>query len=344
MVRRVTIAEGSGGEDTARFVEEVVISRVPPELRKALGGGGLDALDDGAWIRVGDSFVVLAMDSHTVKPIEFPGGSLGKLAACGTINDLVVMGARPVAVMDSLVIEEGTPYEVVEKVVSDMVSVLSEFGIALIGGDTKVMQRGGVDGIVVTTVGIGVAKRVIVDRPRPGDKIVVTGPIAEHGATILAAQLGMLDSAPGLRSDVKPLLPTLYPVVERFGSFIHAARDATRGGLAAVLNEWSRASGVEIVIERERVPIRDEVKDFLEILGIDPLQVACEGVAVLAVDPSVAEEVVKELRARGEERAEIVGEVVEPEDPALRGRVVVVTEIGGRVLLEARGLNLPRIC
>ncbi len=344
MGRVVTVAEGSGGEDTLRFLEEVLFPLVPEDLRKALGGGGLDRLDDGAWIRVGDTYVVITMDSHTVKPIKFPGGSLGKLAACGTINDLVVMGAKPIAVMDAIVIEEGTPYELVNEVLKDFVDVLKEFGIALIGGDTKVMPRGSLDTMVITTVGIGMAKRVIDDDPKPGDKIIVTGPIAEHGATILAAQLGMLDRAPGLRSDVKPLLPTLLPVIEEFGSYIHAARDVTRGGLAAVLNEWSRKSGVEIVVERESVPVREEVRDFLEVLGVDPLQVACEGVAALAVDPSVANEVVKELRSRGESLAEIVGEVIEPEHPSLRGRVVVITEVGGRVLLEARGLNLPRIC
>ncbi len=344
MKRIVTLAEGGGGEETRRFIEELIRSRVPRALWSALGGGGLDWLDDGAWIRLGDEHVVLSMDSHTVKPIEFPGGNLGTLAACGTINDLVVMGARPVAVMDSLRLEEGTPYELVEKIVGSFVEILKRFGVALIGGDTKVMPRGSLDTMVISTVGVGVAKRVVVDDPRPGDAIIVTGPVAEHGATILAAQLGMLDKAKGLRSDVKPLLPTLLPVIEKFGSYIHAARDPTRGGVAAVLNEWSRSSGVEIVIERERVPVRDEVSEFLEMLGIDPLQVASEGIAVLSVDPSVANEVVKELRSRGEDLAEIVGYVREPESPALRGRVVVVTEVGGRVLLEARGLNLPRIC
>ncbi len=344
MSRVVTAAEGSGGEDTARFLEEVLLPLVPPELRSALDGGGLDRLDDGAWIRVGDTYIVLTMDSHTVKPLEFPGGSLGKLAACGTINDLVVMGARPVAVMDALLVEEGTPYDDVKRVLRDFTEILRSFSISLIGGDTKVMPRGSLDKIVISTVGIGVAKRVIDDSPRPGDKIIVTGPVAEHGATILAAQLGMLDSAKGLRSDVKPLLPSLMPVIERFGEAIHAARDATRGGLAAVLNEWCKKCGLEAVIERSAVPVRDEVRSFLEVLGIDPMQVACEGVAVLSVDPSAADEVVKELRALGESSATIIGEVVEPESPALRGRVVVVTEIGGRVLLEARGLNLPRIC
>lgn len=344
MGKVITLAEGSGGEESRRFIDELIRSRVPRSLWTALSGGGLDWLDDGAWITLGGRKLVFTMDSHTVKPIEFPGGNLGTLAACGTINDLVVMGARPVAVMDAIVVEEGVPYDLVEKIFDSFVEVLKRFGIALIGGDTKVMPRGSVDTMIISTVGIGIANHVIADSPKPGDAIIVTGPIAEHGATILAAQMGMLDSARGLRSDVKPLLPTLMPVVEKFGSYIHAARDPTRGGLAAVLNEWSRSSGVEIVVERERIPIRDEVLEFLEMLGVDPLQVACEGVAVLSVDSSVANDIVKELRSLGEAHAEIVGHVTEPETPSLRGRVVVLTEIGGRVLLEARGLNLPRIC
>jgi len=339
----VTVAHGAGGEDTWRIVERLIRSRVPPELRKLGSGVGLDELDDGASIE-GAERLVVTIDSYTVSPLRFPGGSIGSLAAHGTINDLVVMGARPAAFMDSIVVEEGMDMEEVEDLVNDFVEVLKRYRIALIGGDFKVMPRGSLSGMIITVVGLGVAKRIIVDRVREGDRIVVTGPIAEHGATILAAQMGMLDRAPELRSDTKPLIDTVLPVIEEFAQHIHAARDATRGGLAAVLNEWVRGTELAIVVDRSSIPIRREVESFLDMLGIDPLTVACEGVAVLAVDPSVAEDVVEELRRRGEARARIVGEVVKPRTPVARGRVLARTEAGGLAFVEARALNLPRIC
>ena len=247
--------------------------------------------------------------------------------------------------MDSIVVEEGFRLDELQLIVDTMLSILNKFGIALIGGDFKVMPRGSIDRIVITTLGIGIASKPIIDANiREGDKIIVTAPIAEHGATILAAQLGMLDKVPGIRSDSRPLIETVLPVIEKYIDYIHAARDPTRGGLAAVLNEWARISGLAIFIDRASIPIREEVRLFLDAMGVDPLSMACEGVAVLAVAPDVAEDIVKELRRYGEVHASIIGEVKKPSNPLLKGRVIAITEIGGKVLVEAKSINLPRIC
>jgi len=339
----VTLAHGSGARESWEIVERLFRRRTPPKLMKTEGGYGLDVLDDGAVIRVGDSYVVISVDSFTVNPIFFPGGDIGHLAASGTINDLVVMGATPTAFMDSIVVEEGFPMDDLEKIVGSMTQVLFSEGVALVGGDFKVMPRGAIDKIVVTATGVGISEGPpIVDTElRPGDKIVVTGPIAQHGAAILAAQLGVDVK---IVSDSRPLTRTVLPVIKEFRSVIDAARDPTRGGLAAVLNEWARACGCTIVIDRARVPIEEPTMEFLDAMGVDPLTMACEGVAVLAVRSGHEEQVAEMLREKGEKRASVVGEVVKPPTQFLRGRVVARTEVGGRVLVEPKPVNLPRIC
>ncbi|MCC6032519.1 MAG: hydrogenase expression/formation protein HypE, partial [Desulfurococcaceae archaeon] len=165
-----------------------------------------------------------------------------------------------------------------------------------------------------------------------------------HGATILAAQLGLLDKVKGLKSDTRSLAKTVLKVIEEFRDYVHAARDPTRGGLASVLNEWARANNVTITIRKDRIPVRDEVRDFLEAMGVDYLSMASEGVALLAVDSGKANEILERLREVGEVNSEIIGEVVEPANNFLRGRVVGITEVGGKVLIEPKSINLPRIC
>ncbi len=342
VLSRISLAHGAGGREMRELIER--ISRLVPQYLRSVGGAGLDALDDGAVIPLpGGLHMVIAIDSFTVSPQRFPGGDIGSLAAHGVINDLVAMGAKPLAVLDAVIVEEGMDIEELESYLKSFIDELAKAGVALIGGDLKVVPKGSLDRIVISVAGIGIARRPIVDRPRPRDKIVVTGPIAEHGATILAAQLNLLDKFPNLRSDTKPLLHIL-PILEKFSDRIHAVRDPTRGGLAATLWEWARETGLTAVIDLERIPIREEVKSFLEAMGVDPLSMACEGVAVLAVDEEIAEEVVKELRAAGEPYADIVGEFVEPRTPIEKGRIIGVTEIGGRIFIEPRPIPLPRIC
>ncbi len=342
--RYITTVHGSGGFETLEVIEKLIVSRVPESLRRALNGFGLDVLDDGSSIGIGDQHVVLSSDSFTVKPLFFPGGNIGHLAASGVLNDLVMMGAIPVAFMDNIVVEEGFPRDDLDKIVASMISVLRENNVALIGGDFKVMPKNSLDGIIISATGIGLAEKPVIDKVMPGDKIIVTGPIAEHGATILAAQLGMLEEAEGLRSDSRPLVKTVLPVIRKYREYVDAARDPTRGGLAVILNEFVRNTNYMIIIDRGRIPVRDEVREFLDALGIDPLGVASEGVAVLAVKNDYAEEVVGELRRMGESGAEIIGEVREAPNNLLAGRVIALTEVGGKVVVQPNPLNLPRIC
>ncbi len=343
-MKYIALSHGSGGEDSWRIVEKLLVSKTPDNLKKTLNGYGLDVLDDGVALRVGSEWIVLTVDTYTVNPIFFPGGNIGSLAASGTINDLVVMGAKPVGFMDTIVVEEGFPISDLERIIDSMLEILFKHGISLVGGDFKVMPRGSLDKINITGVGIGVSKKIIIDKNiRAGDSIVVTGPIGDHGAVILAAQLGMLENASGLKSDSKPLM-NILPVINEYIDYIHACRDPTRGGLAATLNEWVRGSRYTIVIDRSSIPVRDETRFFLEALGVDPLYMACEGVAVFSIDSSVAEEFVDRLHSVGEKYASIIGSVVEYSDPVYHGRVVVETEVGGRTFIKANPLNLPRIC
>ncbi len=341
---KITSIHGAGGVETRWIVERLIASKMPVELWNALGGVGLDAMDDGSTLRIGDIYMVVSTDSYTVKPLFFPGGDIGHLAASGVLNDLVVMNARPVAFMDAVIVEEGFPRRDFERIMESMTRVLRENNVALIGGDFKVMPRGSMDGVVIAGTGIGVSRNPLVNRIRPGDKIIVTGPIAEHGATILAAQMNMLEGVRALRSDSRPLVKTVLPVIEEYREYIHAARDPTRGGLSVVLNEFVANTGLSIIIDRSKIPVREEIRVFLDALGIDPLNVASEGIAVLSVDGDHAGEVLESLHSHGEGGAVIIGEVVEPDNPIVKNRVVVVTEVGGKTILQPNPLNLPRIC
>ncbi len=341
----VTLSHGGGGKDMLNLINELIVSKVPEGFRKALGGVGLDLLDDGVAVKVGEEYVVISIDSYTVKPLIFPGGDLGVLAASGTINDLLMMGARPVGLVDAVVVEEGMQMELLERLIKSLVTTAISEGVALLGGDFKVMPKGALDGVVITTAGIGIARRLIVDTNiRDGDKIIVTGHIADHGATIIASQLGLLDNAKELFSDVRPLSKYLLPILDSYADYIHAARDPTRGGLASTLNEWVLNKELTIVIERSKIPVKDPVGRFLDMLGIDPLNVASEGVAVLAVDPEVAEDLVKELHGLGLSNASIIGDVVKPFSELVKGKVLARTEVGGLTFVESLSSPVPRIC
>lgn len=342
----VRLAHGSGGVETSQILEALVFSRLEERLKRVEGGVGIDFPDDAAAIPIGDGrHLVVTIDSYTVNPPFFPGGDIGVLAASGSINDVLMMGGRPIAMLDAIVVEEGFPMEDLRRIVDSMLRVLREEGVALIGGDFKVMPKGQLDKIAIATVGIGVAERPIVDRPKPGDRIVVSGFLGDHGAVILARQMGIAEEGAGggLTSDVRPLTKLMIPLVEKYGERIHAARDPTRGGLAMVLNDWAKASGTVIVVEEAAVPIRPQVAAYANMLGIDPLALASEGAAVLAVDPDVADEVVEHMRRLGFENAAAIGEVKEAEK--YRGYVLLKTVVGGLRILEApRGDLVPRIC
>ncbi|HDI10780.1 MAG TPA: hydrogenase expression/formation protein HypE [Candidatus Acetothermia bacterium] len=334
---KVTALHGAGGELMQRFLAEVVLPRIP---LKAAGPVGLADLDDGAVLSLPEGQVVVTTDSHVVKPIFFPGGDIGKLAACGTINDLAVMGARPVALTLSLILEEGFSLSDLERILSSLAAVLKELGVALVTGDTKVMGRGDLDGIAINTTGIGVCQEPIRDAGlEPGDLIVVSGPIGDHGMALLVAREG-LPVEGGVESDVAPVWPLVARALEVGG--VHAMKDPTRGGLAAALNEMAHKSGVGILVQEETVPIRPQVKGMAEMLGISPFMLACEGRVVFGVSRDRAEAVLKAIREDplGREAA-IIGEVT-AEYP---GRVVLETRVGGKRYLEMPlGDPIPRIC
>lgn len=337
LAEKITALHGAGG----LVMEKFLLERVLPKFHlRAAGPIGLDQLDDGAVLELPPGKVVFTTDSHVVKPLFFPGGDIGKLAVTGTVNDLVVMGARPVALSLALVVEEGFPISELERILDSAAEVLREIEVALVTGDTKVMGKGELDGLVINTAGVGVAERVISDAGlRPGDWIVVTGPVGEHGLAILAARNELPLETP-VASDVASLWPALAPALATGG--ITAMKDPTRGGLAAALNEMARKSGVGVEVEEEKIPVRPEVRGLCELLGISPYELACEGRAVLAVAEEKLAEVLAALRSHPlTQEAQVIGRAT----GNYPGKVVLHTSVGGRRFLEMPlGDPVPRIC
>ncbi|MCU1676233.1 MAG: hydrogenase expression/formation protein HypE, partial [Frankiales bacterium] len=283
-------------------------------------------------------------DSFVVKPIRFPGGSIGELAVNGTVNDLAVSGARPAALSAALVLEEGLAADILEAEVTAMATAARAASVSVIAGDTKVVERGKADSLYVVTTGVGVLDDRAVLSPtfvRPGDKVLVSGTIGDHGVAIMLAR-GDLDIEADVRSDTQPLWDLVEAMLAICGDGIHCMRDATRGGVATVLNEIALAAEVGIVIEESRLPVRPEVVGAGEILGIDPLYVANEGKLVAFVAPEHADAMLATMRALPSGRdAAIIGEVRE-EPP---GRVLGRTGFGGHRLIDMLvGDPLPRIC
>lgn len=313
----------------------------------------LEALDDSAVI----DDIVLKSDSHTVKPLFFPGGDIGRLSISGTVNDISVMGAKPLALTSSFIIEEGFPMLDFERIVKSMAGTCKEVGVHIITGDTKVMEKGAIEKLVVNTSGIGKRTGALdrnieeIRRYRPfnvrwlldsnlkkGDKIIVSGNIGDHGVAILSSRAGY-SFENKIFSDVAPLTQLITSLLNVGG--IVKMKDPTRGGLSNSLNEWSEKSDVGIMVYEDKIPIREGVRAACEMLGLDPLEIANEGKIVLAVLPQKAEQVLAALKkTRQGENAEIIGETTQ----AFRG-VVIETEIGGkRILSPPIGDPIPRIC
>jgi hydrogenase expression/formation protein HypE len=330
---KVNLAHGAGGE----MMGELLRTLTNVKNRNA-GGIGLESLDDGAVIPLGDRNVVFTTDSHVVRPIFFPGGDIGRLSICGTVNDLAVMGGRPIALSCGMIIEEGFDIIDLERIVRSMDEALIESGAHLVTGDTKVVEKGSLDQIVINTAGIGVAEKVVRDNGfRPGDRILVTGTLGDHGLAVLTHREGF-ELGEQIRSDVSPVWG-LVELALAAGD-IHAMKDPTRGGFAHSINDMARKSGTGVVIEEEALPVRRSVRSASEMLGIDPLEVANEGKVIMAVAPDDAGEVLSALRAHpyGREAA-IVGTVVEGD------RVILRTRIGGERFIEPPlGDPVPRVC
>ena len=334
---RITLLHGAGGELMGELLE-----RILKFTKTSVGGIGLKELDDGAVIPLGGTNLVFTTDSHVVQPIFFPGGDIGRLAVAGTVNDLAVMGAQPLALSCGLVIPEGFPIKELEKVMESMDRALEEAGTVLITGDTKVLGHGELDGLIINTTGVGLAERIITDAGlRIGDKIIVTGTVGDHGMALLAHREG-LEFETSLESDVAPINHLIAEALQAGGEGITAMKDPTRGGLAACLNDLARKSGVGITVHDEKIPLREEVRGLGELLGIDPLEIANEGKVVIGVAPERAEAVVEALKRHPQGReAAVIGEATAD----YPGKVILVTEVGGRRFLENPvGDPVPRIC
>ena len=335
---RIAIKYGAGGSAMRALIEQIFA----PGFGDVPGGIGLAAMDDGAALPFADGYLVITTDSHVVQPIFFPGGDIGRLAVCGTVNDLAMMGAtQPLALACAAILEEGFPRDDLERIWASIGRACKEAGTTIVTGDTKVMRKGELDRIALTTTGVGFTRHVVSDAGlRPGDRILVTGSIGDHGLAILATR-GELALETALASDVAPLNGLVRRALAVGGDGIIAMKDPTRGGLASALHEMADKGGVGIVVDERAVPIRDEVRSAGELLGIDPLLVANEGKAVIGLRPAVADAVLDAIRAHPLGRdAAIVGDCV-AERP---GSVIVDTGFGRRLLGEAEGELLPRIC
>jgi len=331
-----TIAQkhGAGGPAMRALIEKVFVAGL------GAAGAGLAAMDDGAVIPVGNRFLVLTTDSYVIKPPFFPGGDIGRLAICGTVNDLAMMGAtEPLGLTCGVVLEAGFALADLERIRDSMRVACAEAGATIVTGDTKVMGQGELDGIVINTAGVGFAERAVPDSGlRLGDRIIVTGSIGDHGFAVMAAR-HRLQLEGGLLSDVAPLNGLVRAALA--AGAVHAMKDPTRGGLASALHEMAGKSRVGVVLDEAALPVRPEVRAASELLGIDPLHVANEGKAVLGVAAEAAEPVVQALRGHPLGRqAAIIGTCV-AERP---GSVILETGFGRRLLAEPEGELLPRIC
>jgi len=338
MDERITSLHGAGGEVMEQLLASLVLPRFGDEAR---GRIGLRQLDDGATIDLpAAGELVITTDSHVVKPVFFPGGDIGRLAAAGTLNDLAVMGARPVVLTLAAIIEEGFLVSDLERILDSFAEELAVVGAAVACGDTKVMPPGELDGIALNTTGLGVARRAVSDAEiEVGDHVILSGTIGDHGMALLAAREEFhLETE--LRSDVAAIWPMIEPALEIGG--IRAMKDPTRGGLASALNEMARKANVTLEIDEASIPILDPVRGLSEILGISPLEVANEGKAVLVVEPGASDAILRELRRHPlGGNAELVGRITD-EYP---GRVILATEVGGRRFLDMPlGDPVPRIC
>ncbi len=333
---RINMAHGAGGKATQGLIEGL--------LAPAFASDTLNELGDAATLTVDDVDLAFTTDSYVVKPMRFPGGSIGELAVNGTVNDLAVSGARPLALSLSLILEEGLAAEDLKAEVEAIARAAREAGVEIIAGDTKVVERGHADGMYVCTTGIGrrdPRARLSPAGLRPGDRILLSGSVGEHGTAIMLAR-GEFDLDAEIESDTRSLWPVVDALLEAVGPELRCLRDATRGGVASVLNELARASAVAMIVREREVPVRPEVAGAAELLGIDPMYIANEGKLVAFVAPDAAERALEALRAvPGCEAAAEIGEV-RTEPP---GMVLVETSFGGkRVMDQLVGDPLPRIC
>ncbi len=332
---RILLAHGGGGKLTNQLIDSVFVP--------AFSNPALDARHDGAAVTAGGARLAFTTDSYVVRPLVFPGGNIGDLAVNGTVNDLAMCGARPLYLSAAFILEEGLPMETLRMVVASMRKAAEAAGVALVTGDTKVVDRGSADKMFVTTAGVGVVECGRVVSPQAvelGDAVIVSGDLGAHGIAVLSVRDG-LEFEAEIASDTAPLWEPVSALLTA-GVEVHCLRDLTRGGLASALNEIAMARGVGIAIEEIGVPVRETVRGACELLGLDPLYVANEGRFVAFVPAADAERAVDVLSALPVSRGATVAGCVTPDDPGL---VVLESRIGGRRVVDMlSGEQLPRIC
>ena len=335
---KIGMNHGAGGEVMANLISKTILDNI---TKKSVNGGvSLDDLDDGATIPLGDYELVVTTDGHTIDPLFFPGGDIGRISAAGTINDVSVMGAKPLAISNAIIMQEGFPIDDLDRIIKSLDETCQEVDVAVVTGDTKVMQQDKLDGIIMVTTGIGIAKKreiIRVSTLEVGDKIIVTGSIGDHGMSLMSFREGF-GFETDLKSDVAPMWNVIKKALDVGG--VTAMKDPTRGGFANAINEMASKSGNGILLQQEAIPIKEEVHAVSEMLGIDPFEVANEGKVVMGVKADLAEETLEAIRSeKYGENAAIIGEVVEGD------YVIVQTPIGGERILEAPIADpVPRVC
>ena len=326
----ITLDYGSGGKKTAALIDEIIV----PEL----GNAALNSLGDGAVLEGGLAF---STDSFVVSPLFFPGGDIGKLSVCGTVNDLAMCGAEPKYLSLALIIEEGLPAENLRRVVASIKSAAEAAGVQIVTGDTKVVERGRGDGLYINTAGIGLVKYPGLgpDKMRPGDAVLISGTAGDHGAAVMLARDGLMEGE--IRSDCAALNGLAFALLDS-GAQVRVLRDPTRGGVATTLCEFAESAKLGIELDEAAIPVRRDVSAACALLGLDPLYCANEGKMLAGVAPEDAQAALAALRSRPEgENAAIIGRVT-VERP---GRVALRTAAGGaRLLQKLAGAQLPRIC
>lgn len=326
----ITLDYGSGGKKTAALIDEIIV----PEL----GNAALNSLGDGAVLEGGLAF---STDSFVVSPLFFPGGDIGKLSVCGTVNDLAMCGAEPKYLSLALIIEEGLPAENLRRVVASIKSAAEAAGVQVVTGDTKVVERGRGDGLYINTAGIGLVKYPGLgpDKMRPGDAVLISGTAGDHGAAVMLARDGLMEGE--IRSDCAALNGLAFALLDS-GAQVRVLRDPTRGGVATTLCEFAESAKLGIELDEAAIPVRRDVSAACALLGLDPLYCANEGKMLAVVAPEDAQAALAALRSRPEgENAAIIGRVT-VERP---GRVALRTAAGGaRPLQKLAGEQLPRIC
>jgi hydrogenase expression/formation protein HypE len=339
---RIMLKHGAGGRAMRRLIAEAFLDAFRREPEEPAGLIGLGALDDGAAVRIGKQWLVFTTDSHVIQPPFFPGGDIGRLSICGVVNDLAMMGAtRILGLSCSTILEEGFPRADLARIVASMRQACDEANASVLTGDTKVMGRGELDGIVINTAGIALTDRVVTDRGlHPGDRIIVTGTVGDHGMAVMATRHGLaLDS--GVMSDVAPLNGLVAAALAVGSDAVTAMKDPTRGGVASALHEMADKGRVGIVVDEQAVPVRPAVRGISELVGVDPLLVANEGKALIAVRADAVAGVLAALRAHPLGRdAAVIGACTEDRP----GMVVLETGFGRRLVVEPEGEPMPRIC